>query len=470
MKILFFFMESVFPRHSHGGSTTILKDLALSLGKRGDEVTIVCRQRSNNKEKFRIHPKVRVLPILRFKEVFPDAYFTPPYNISSALCQIYNLSKENDLFINFDSNFIFNEIINRQIPIINCLHDFVYSGALQGSFLFRRDLIIVNSKFVKDSLLATVGSLFPYLSTRIILIPNGIDTRLFKRVRPKQIYDHLPIKNEKRPILLCPHRPELGKGIYEAIKVTYLLKTKHKYRNIKLLIPIGLDERFSPEIKRFYSNLRKYIFKNSLTNNIIFHSWISQELMPQYYSLGDITLCLGNQIESFGNVPLESILCETPVIITRIGAYRTVLPEWCVSKIDPGEINQATKLINKFIKKKPILDKQIHYVKRFFNKDKMIKKYQKIIDKGMINNALQFNRPTLKGNRSIRFTLSPWCYFSRKGVYNDYLKLYRKRDKFLKFIEHNKFFNLSKAKEYGFYSSQILRELRNGFISIKNGD
>lgn len=470
MKVLIFFMETVFPKQVHGGSTTVLRDIALALGKRGDAVTIVCRERSDNKKIFKLHPNVTVMPVLRFKEIFPDAYFTPPYNISSAMEQVYSLGTENDVFINFDSNFIFNDVIDNSIPVINCLHDFVYSGALQGSFLFRRGVIIVHSQFVKESLLATVGRFLPDLSKRVKLIPIGIDAKLFRKTKPKKIYEYIPSwVCSKGPILLCPHRPEKGKGIYEVIIAVKNLKTRPNFRKVILLIPVGLDAEVSEEVKIFYKDLRKFIQEHALTENVIFHPWIPQNLMSEYYCLGDITLCLGNQVESFGNVALESTLCGTPAIITRVAAYRTVLPDWCVTKIDPGDTDEAAKQIFCLIKKGKDLKKQINYIKIAFSKDQMIKAYESIIDEKVINEPLKLTFPKIKRMTSTKFSLAPWCYVSSKGIYNDYLKTYRNGDYFASFIKVSpNVFSIDYAKRRGIALKQIYDELKNGYLVVSD--
>lgn len=113
MRILIFFMESVFKNHVHGGSTVILKSLTNSLSKGNNKITILCRSRATNNKPFKLNKNTIVKPILRFKEVFPDAYCTPPYNIANAIRTVKEYSEHSDIFINFDSNFIFQDIFHK---------------------------------------------------------------------------------------------------------------------------------------------------------------------------------------------------------------------------------------------------------------------------------------------------------------------------------------------------------------------
>ena len=91
--------------------------------------------------------------------------------------------------------------------------------------------------------------------------------------------------------------------------------------------------------------------KYDLTRNIIFYDWLPTDLMPELYSLGDLTLCIGNFVESFGLIPLESLACKTPVIVSRVGAYRTNIPENIgIPMVDFGDFDNIVKYAIKILK------------------------------------------------------------------------------------------------------------------------
>lgn len=67
--------------------------------------------------------------------------------------------------------------------------------------------------------------------------------------------------------------------------------------------------------------------------------------MPAFYSLGRVTLCLGNFVETFGNVAYESLACNTPSIVARVGVHRTLLPDHLIDKVDYGDIDGAVDCV-----------------------------------------------------------------------------------------------------------------------------
>lgn len=453
-------MESAFKKQVHGGSAVILQHLTNALEKSGDTATVLCRYRSNNSLLFKMGRSTTVKPILKFKEVFPDAYFTPPYNISTAVSEIKNHLSAHDIFINFDSNFIFQDIIESQIPIINCLHDFVYSGALQGTFLFRRDIIVTNSYYVREVVLNTMGRFFRNLDKKIVVINNGIDTFHFKKTKPQRILEYLPTRIIGRKLLLCPHRPEYGKGIFESLEVLDRLVSKYRHTDYILLIPLGLDKQVSSDVQDFYKELKLFIKKRKLTKFVIFHDWIPHNLMPEYLSLGKVTLCIGNQIESFGNIPLESISCGTPSIVSRVGAYRNIMPDWGIIKTDYSDINDVVDKILDLEKNKPMLKRSIDYINENYSLVKMTSQYVDLIHGLKAGPSLRYSPEKITNY----FTIPPWCYISKKGIYNDYEKSYRKDTKLERLLSLKPLFTYKDASSMGLNKNWINEELKKGYI------
>lgn len=463
MNVLIFFMESVFQNQVHGGSTVILRYLADALAANGDAVTILCRYRSNNRSSFRLNKRTIVKPTLKFKEVFPDAYCTPPYHIASAIEAIYSESKRNDVFINFDSNFLFQDIFDSHLPTIHCLHDFIYSGALQGTFLFRKDTLIANSPYIKNVVLSTVGRFYPELDSRLILINNGVDVEKLRHVKPEKIFKYIPKHLYGKILLLCPHRPEDGKGIFESLLVLKQLVYKYKHENVILLLPRGLDEAVSEDIRQFYKRVNDFVDENVLSEHVFLHDWIPHDIISEYYSLAKITFCLGNQVESFGIVPLESILCDTPVIMSRVASYRYLLPEELTTKVDYGDIDAATKQVHNILEQHPNLERARKFIKKNYSMEKMTHDYLSVIYKRVKHESISFSPMTTD-----QFTLPPWCYISKKGIYNDYERSYRSDLKLMKLLSGGKTFTLHDARGFGFTQCDIMNELKKGYVTYQN--
>ena len=114
--------------------------------------------------------------------------------------------------------------------------------------------------------------------------------------------------------MLFPHRPELSKGIYEVLQVAQKLVREYGWSELRVLAPRWLDAESDTGIRQYYSNLRSAIAAAGLAENFIFHDWISEALIAEYYSLADVTMCIGSCVETFGNTPFESLGCGTPAI------------------------------------------------------------------------------------------------------------------------------------------------------------
>ena len=116
----------------------------------------------------------------------------------------------------------------------------------------------------------------------------------------------------------------------QTIAVADLLVHQYDIKRLKVLVPRWIDHEGSEELRAFYRGLEQEIEARRLTANFVFHDWIPQALMPEYYSLGQVTLALGNFVESFGNAVYESLGCGTRVVVSRISSHRELLPEHLV--------------------------------------------------------------------------------------------------------------------------------------------
>lgn len=468
MKLLISFIPTIFPKYNHGGSTKILKDIACYFGERGDRVTIICNERKDNNKEFYLHPNVLVKPIYKFKETYPNPYFTPPFYIKNIIETLYEHSLTHDKLLIFDSDFIFSDIFPKKYPVYFSLRDFLYSEALQGAFLMRRGEVIVNSEFVKDSLLNTVGKIFPKIKGRINLIHNGVDLEKFKKVTPMRIKKYIDLKKNDFPIILFPHRPEKEKGIYESIEVLELLIKKHRFKNAKLLISRGIDENVSDEVINFYKNFENILEKKGILNNVLFHKWIPEELMPEYYSLGDVTLCIGSIVEAFSNVTLESLACKSPVVVSNVACYKSLFPNWCVYKNNFGDIEGVCESIKDIVENSndEKMEKIRNYIKLNHDKDLMCKKYWDILHNKKYNysNFSFLKKKTKTINNNLIFKLPPWCSTSEKGIYNDYLQKYFFNKDLNNLLSKKKYFSIKDAKKNKIDELMIKNFIKDGYL------
>jgi glycosyltransferase involved in cell wall biosynthesis len=416
MRILMFSMTPLFADKSMGGAQKQLKKVALHLAEQGHQVTILCTRRSDAREPFQWHDNLRVIPIFRFKQPFPEPYDTAPYNVAAAIQDTSDYLAQSDIFYNHDGGLIF-PYLHQQIPSVVSLRSVRFSETIQSGFLFQGDALILPSQHTADVWRHTVGRFFPALDARIHVIQNGLDWEAYRYTLPDKLLAKIPVNPAEHAIVLYPHRPEENKGIHQTIAIADLLVHKHKIHNLRVLVPKWIDTGLSPEVKAFYDALEQTIAARGLGEHFVFHDWIGDDDMPAFYSLGAVTLAVGNYVETFGNTPYESLACGTPVIAARVAAYRGMLPDECL--IDYGKVDEAAARAARIITEKQRVDKtMLHWLHTHFAQSDMVEAYARVILNARKLPPMSFMPQPI--TEATRFKLAPWCYISRYGVYHDF--------------------------------------------------
>lgn len=212
-------------------------------------------------------------------------------------------------------------------------HDFKAKLYMHGDNLLMKiacenaDTVIVHSEYMKELVLRK------WQIENSIIIRNGIDTSFFKPyVLNKEQHDKLWGCAEYK--LLYVGRLDFRKGILQLIEsVKYLIKDG---LDIKLIV-VG-DGRLKQNIKNLVSNL-------NLTKYVYVFGRAKQEKLPYLYSSSDLTV-VPSMYEPFGLVPLESLACGTPVVVSNnTGLKEVVEPNvgYYIDEITPKSIAESIK-------------------------------------------------------------------------------------------------------------------------------
>ena len=200
--------------------------------------------------------------------------------------------------------------------IVNHLHDVIFATVDAGSHLDKAlgnnwSSIIAPSHFAKNTLL-NIGW-WSNLDSRTHLVQRGIDKSTFYGVGRDQSLDAIS-KNkpdlarrisQSWPIIFFPHRAEAAKGDEFLEGLHDLLATKYK----DPLVLVTSDQ------------------KGTQPEGIEYIGWVHTDALKFYYSLSDVTVVLSKLPESFSQVPLESIACNTPVVAFRFGNLGNLIDE-----------------------------------------------------------------------------------------------------------------------------------------------
>lgn len=174
-----------------------------------------------------------------------------------------------------------------------------------------------------------------YSKIKPLVLPNGIDTELFKPQEPAtELKKKLGINEEKILITVC--RLIGWKGVQYAIKaVKKVIDDGYK---VKYLI-IG-DGDYRKTLERLVNSL-------NIGNHILFLGSIENFDLPKYYSISDIAIFPSIANETFGISIAEAMACGVPVISTNVGGIPEVVGDsgFLVSPCNEEEISNRIEIL-----------------------------------------------------------------------------------------------------------------------------
>lgn len=422
-KIAVFSMTPLFPDLAMGGGQAQLKKVALHLGELGHRLTILSTRREGSMKPFKWHENIEIRPILRFKQPYPEPYFTPIYHIANAMRYVGDAIADADIHYSHDGGLIF-PLVYQAKPTVISLRSIIYPETMQGAFLFQGDEWILPSEHTRASYAAAVSQFSPEARDRMHTIHNGFDWDVFRYTPPRSIFEVIPAAIADHPLMLFPHRPDVNKGIYEVVQVARRLVYDMGWRDLRVLAPLWLDADSDSLNIAYYDRLRRAINDAGLGDVFVFHDWISEALLPEYYSLADVTICIGSCVETFGNTPFESLGCGTLPIVSRVATYRDLLPDDHIDRVDYGDIEAAAALAHAILsERRRASPATLSYLKSAFSLDAMVNRFADVILNARKKPALHYRLPTL--DEDSRYQLAPWCYMSpNRGIFHDFLAAY----------------------------------------------
>lgn len=421
MKIVMFSMTPLFPDRAMGGAQKQLKRIALHLAEQGHDITLLATRRGDSNVPFQWHERAQVIPIFRFKQPYPEPYATPVYNIAAAIQDIGDYLQGADRFYLHDGGFMF-PYAYADTPTVVSFRSVLFSETLQSAYLFRGDQLVLISEHQAETFAHTVGRFFPEYRDRLNLIHNGFDWEEYAPTPVEAALKHIPV-NPDDDLVLYPHRPEAPKGIFETIAVVDQLVHRYGLTKVRALVPQWIDVKLAPDVRAFYDDLQAQIDSRGLRDHFVFHDWVPEDLMPSYYSLGRVTLCLGSYVETFGNVAYESLGCGTPAIVARVGPNRDLLPSPLVDQVDFGDVDAAAARAAQIIRERQRTPAAaLDYLRQNFSLEKMVTHYADVITNATCLPPLQYQYRPIDDGRV--FKLAPWCALLKGGVYHDFLGTY----------------------------------------------
>lgn len=465
MKIVGFSINPLFEDRIIGGSARHQRNVLTYLGELGHDVTVLCTRHPESRA-FRWHDRVEVLPLLPFKQPFPQPYAVPAYQLAEIAQTLAEYLDGADRFYMHDGEWLL-PYLYRDVPTVISLRDNVYPETILGSFLFSADRLIAIAEYSRQVYLHTAGRFLPELADRAITINNGID---FAQLRPgepgRAIRELTGVDPEKHFVVLHPHRPEPTKGMGQTIAVAELLVRQYGCAELRVLVPRWYDEAISAEVRAFYAAAEADIAARGLREHFVFHPWVPQRLMPDYYRLGDLTLVLGSFVEAFGNVAYESLACGTPAVVARVATHRSLLPDELIAKVHYDDNATAAAIaaaIWRDGRRTPAAT--MSYLREHFAIEAQLQAYAAAIIGARRAGPAPTRLPQL--GPTTRHVLPPWCYiWGDNTVFHDFLARHEHMPALCALVAaHPDGFDMGQAARLGTAPEQVAEWRRAGYVT-----
>lgn len=221
--------------------------------------------------------------------------------------------------------------------IVYHLHDVIFSTADAGSHLDKAmgnnwSAIISPSTFASETLenLCWWNS----LKSRILTVPRGIDFDCFYPRKKEDALNKIRQLNQliakkiynSYPVIFFPHRYNANKGEEFLMELYGLLQGKYTNPLILATSEDGVD----------LAGIEKI-------------SWIPTEHMGNFYSVADVSVVASKSPEAFSQVPLESVVCGTPVLAFKFGNLTNLIDEFPSIKSSKPEPKDMCDVISSLI-------------------------------------------------------------------------------------------------------------------------
>ncbi|NTU83977.1 MAG: glycosyltransferase family 4 protein [Chloroflexales bacterium] len=465
MRIVGFSINPLFEDRVIGGSAKHQRNVLVRLGELGHQVTVLCTRHPESRP-FHWHDNVAVQPLLPFKQPFPQPYEVPAYQLAEIAQTLADHLAGADRFYMHDGELLL-PYLYRDVPTVISLRDNVYPETILGSFLFAADTLIAITEYSRQVYLHTAGRFLPELESRAITINNGIDFGLFCPGEPGPAIMALTgVDPARHFVVLHPHRPELTKGLAQTVAVAELLVRRYGCDTLRVLVPRWFDEAISPEVRAYYAAFEGEIAARGLREHFVFHGWVPQRLMPDYYRLGHLSLVLGSFVEAFGNVAYESLACGTPAIVARVATHRSLLPDDLIDKVHYDD-NEAAAAIAAAIwregRRTPAAT--MAYLRRHFAIEAQLDAYAgAILGARRVGPAPSSARPL---GPQTRYVLPPWCYAWGDGmIFHDFLARHRRMPELSALAAaHPVGFDAAQAAQLGVSAEGLASWRREGYVA-----
>jgi glycosyltransferase involved in cell wall biosynthesis len=383
-----------------GGPAVYIRELSKRLAKKGIEVGIVAPQSQNAKKISELQELgVNIYPVNN--SLLPKSFLRAPWIFSLMAHKIIKKALDEYEVVNVHVESTFFQVAMgdyRDKRLVTTVHGFpLYEDleTLKFSFniykilhlmLIASQHTLTLSKLSKEShLVITLSNhlknilikLFNIDDQKLVTIPNGVDTHVFRPINPNSarsiVYKLVSCKCGKDIgndlILLHVSRIEPCKGTDILVRAVSQLSRKDWF-----LLIVG-----SIEQPGYASHVKNLAERLGVLNKICMISGVPRNILPALYSASYVYI-LPSLFEGLPATILEAMACKTPVIATRVGGIPEVITNGyngiLLSPGSPGELKETIEYLIESPRTRDALATRAFSTSQFYSWENIAAKYQ----------------------------------------------------------------------------------------------
>lgn len=345
-----------------GGQNVYVMNTAALLARNGHKVDVYTRWDARSKQEVvQVRPGFRVIRVLAGpKGYMPRDEFLNVTDEFAARIQERIAAEEIHYDVIF-TNYWFSGVIGLKLAALYDLpltHVYHSIGQIKYETLkqvhpeeVNEQLFAVRAEWEKriaqqaNSIITTspveqsdIVRLFGVARKKVVCIPVGVDTQLFKPRSPRWCRQKLKLPTDK-PIVLYVGRLEWRKGVATLIRAMQYLGDAGLY-----IVGGGTSKATRALDSGEQTRLQGIAKELGLSRRVHFVGAKPQAKLALYYGAADVC-AVPSYYEPFGIVPIEAMSCGTPVVASKTGGMRFTVHEGRTGHL--VEPHNATALADK---------------------------------------------------------------------------------------------------------------------------